>query len=87
MSIVIERGIPMPRAPKLSGKIVYPFGEMEVGDSFSVPLTGEQSSDGRTDKAYRRISCAAASWKRKNGRDFSTQIDRANSIVRCWRIA
>lgn len=86
MSITIERGIPMPHPAKQVGKKRrYPFGEMEVGDSFSVDLAGE-SYDHGGDKAQQRIMCAAAAWKRKNGRDFSTQIDRAAGVVRCWRI-
>ncbi len=87
MTIAIERGIPMPHAPKKHGRAArYPFGEMEVGDSFSVDLVGETYDHG-SDKAQQRIMCAAAAWKRKNGRDFSTQIDRDAGVVRCWRIA
>lgn len=87
MTIAIEHGIPMPQPAKQGGRRArYPFAAMEVGDSFSVELAVENYPDG-SDKAQQRIMCAAAAWKRKNGRDFSTQIDRDAGVVRCWRIA
>ncbi|MBN8844820.1 MAG: hypothetical protein J0H88_16385 [Sphingomonadales bacterium] len=88
MTIAIDKGIPMPRPPRSAGRARYRFGAMEVGDSFAVPLTDERYGNGRN-KVQQRIMCAAAAWKRRDGRahDFSTQIDRDAGVVRCWRIS
>lgn len=41
MTITIEKGIPAPTKPSSRSK--FPFGEMEVGDSFVVELNGHAS--------------------------------------------
>lgn len=41
MSITIEKGIAVPPKPVRGGQ--YPFGQLEVGDSFVVPRNGHKS--------------------------------------------
>lgn len=54
----------------------YPFGEMEVGDSFLAPL--EQWGSLRT---------RASQWKRKHNGSVVFQVKRVLQGIRVWRIA
>ena len=94
MSIAIERGVAIP-APRSRGHVrgrkpAYPFAALAVGESFTVPLTGEvYDGAGQSDKAQQRVMCAAANWKRRTHSKvaFTTRIDRDAGVVRCWRVA
>ena len=72
----IETGMEMP-LPRERG-LVYPFMDMKVGDSFAVPLN-------ETVRAA-RLCTAAAYFANRNGVKFTTRIDRAKGVRRCWRI-
>lgn len=85
--IAIETGFPVPETRGRPTK--YPFGKLEIGESFSVRITGEAYPNS-SEKAQQRIMCAAANWKRRGGRseaNFTTRIDRPAGVVRCWRVA
>lgn len=72
---IIEKGIPLPnpRAPK---KMMYPFREMEVGDSFALPSKKEGNCRNAANLFCRRNR---PTWK------FSVnKIDEKE--YRCWRI-
>ena len=70
----IEKTIPIPRAHATRGK--YPFHQMEIGDSFVVPVD-------------RRIAASVACdwYKRKHGMKFVTRKTEDGKFVRVWRIA
>jgi hypothetical protein len=71
----VEKGV----ARKQLG--IYPFGQMEVDDSFLVPSS---SKDDRR-RTQRHISAVSTSHGRRNGKRFSTR--QVEGGVRCWRIA
>lgn len=65
----VEKGVPMP--PPTKG--IYPFGSMEVGDSFEAKATRGA------------VSAAASDYGKRHGLKFSVrQID---GTIRVWRIA
>lgn len=64
----IEKGVPLIR-PRGS----YPFGEMEVGDSFAISSAQRKN-----------VSAAAAAYGKSHGRKYAVR----KSVIgaRCWRI-
>jgi hypothetical protein len=66
----IERGLPLPPDAKVG---VYPFGEMEVGDSFLTAV------------ARRRVAAAASDYGKRHGRRFSVR-QQADGL-RVFRVA
>lgn len=83
--IVIERGIAV--LPAGTGRPrMYPFPDMEVSDSFSIPLSGETHPSGG-DVAVQRLRSAADSYARKYGGQYVVRTDRETNKARCWRIA
>lgn len=68
MEFRIEGGVEVP------GRVAYPLGEMEVGDSFVV--SGELEE-----------SIRSASWQygRRHGRRYAVRRD-ARGLLRCWRV-
>ena len=83
MTIQIEKDVPLP--PEGMGRPAkYPFRDMEIGDSFSVPLTGVRQ-DGQ-DIAATRLRSRASSAAKEIGRKFAVRTDNENNVVRCWRV-
>jgi len=68
VSIKIENGIPVPPV-----RAVWPFGEMEVGDSFLVPAGREKAA-----------KSSAWTYGRKHGIRFTARMEKKG--VRIWRI-
>jgi hypothetical protein len=92
MQITIEKTIPIPANVSDCGRpAVFPFRQMEVGDSFAVPLTGEAHATAagghKWDKAVRRIRNAAIYHQRKHGMKFTVRELRDEGVARCWRVA
>lgn len=81
----IEKGVPLPEftvgAPRK-----YPFPDMEVGDSFTVPLEGKQGARG-LDRAAEKVRSAACNFSRRCGWKFIIRTDRAAGLARCWRVS
>jgi len=74
----VEHGVPIPQrrnAPKR-----YPFRDMEIGDSFFVPLNGEKSS-----KVFARIAGAAIRDARSRG-GIKYAVRSVEGGVRVWRV-
>lgn len=69
--LVIEKGVPVP--PRKYRTRVYPFSDMEVGDSFKL------------DDRKKSVECAASYYGRRNGKKFACRKD--GDGVRVWRIA
>ena len=71
--IVIEKGIPKPPSPQQRIKKVYPWRDMEVGDSFfsnRVPFENMQASASKTGKLL--------GWK--------FEVHRESDGHRVWRV-
>ena len=72
----IEKNIPIP----ISVYNKYPFGEMEVGDSFFVSVKNEDRH-----VIGNNIRSAARSGRWGDGK-FTTKWIKAETGYRCWRI-
>lgn len=72
--ITVEKGRPIP--PLTTKK--YPFGEMEIGDSFWVPM-GENE-----EKTKNMIRCAAGAFGRRRVMKFS--VRKIDNGFRVWRV-
>lgn len=83
MIFKIDKGLPMPKISKGRPRI-YPFSEMEVGDSFAVPITDNLSLGNNKNSSLLRS--AATAYTRKYGDKFSVLLDRPNKVARCWRV-
>jgi len=68
----IEKNVPL-QGTKRGAPPKYPFGEMEVGDSFFVP--------GKTPKS---IGASMANWARRYGVRFAARS--VDGGVRVWRV-
>ena len=80
----IEKNVPMP-TPTTGRPRRYPLPDMEVGDSFAVPIQGVMTPKG--DKAALLVSSAAKQYSKRHGGKFVIRTDRENGVVRCWRMA
>lgn len=79
--IIIERGVPMPE----SRQYKYPFADLEVGDSFTIPLSGQISRHGE-DLSSVRLRSAASAFGRKYGGRFLVRVNKTSGVVRCWKV-
>ena len=79
----IEKGVPVPALP--SGRLrryetkaggEYPFLQMEIGDSFVVPIDRRVAVG---------VSCVW--YKKKRGMKFTTRKTEDGKFVRVWRIS
>lgn len=70
----IDKGIPMPTAR--SGIAVYPWADMEIGDSFAVQLIDRE-----------RVRSAASLQRERRGWSFVTRTvtEDGDTVVRVWR--
>lgn len=78
-SYSVSSGIPI--APGKYRKRLYPFGTMEIGDSFPLADNSYQEVD--------RVRAAAQEWQRRHSpMKFAVrQVDPTTKEYRCWRIA
>jgi hypothetical protein len=74
MEFKIEKNIPV--APRGGSSTVYPFGQMEPGDSFLI--LGDEI-------AVHRARCAASWWAKRKNQSFA--VRKTPEGFRCWRIA
>lgn len=94
--IVIEAGIPVPPKKAFVGrggrKSKYPFEDMQVGDSFAMPL-GRQKKypSNRGAVSYKNEtllrSAAHGCAKRNPGMRFTVRRLDDEGMVRVWRVA
>lgn len=73
--IKIETGMAIPETRGAGA--IYPFGEMEIGESFSLPLTDRITN----------LRAAAKMFGVRNGKKFTVRTIRDEGVARCWRIA
>ena len=76
----IEKDVPIPERHTGRGNRQFPFPEMQVGDSFFVPL------DGRIPSNVQQSIAGAGRQNRTMSRFTSRQVTE-NGVqgVRCWR--
>lgn len=84
VTLRIERGIPSPPPSHGRGNPKYPLAELQVGDSFAVPLTGIQK--GGQDIAAWQLRNAASQAGRRLGRRFTCSLEPDGLSIRCWRV-
>jgi len=75
--IAIDKEIPIPESRKSTGrKRMYPFHDLDVGDSFFV----------ETNEPHHRVKSLLQSVRKSRFPDkkFTTRI--VNGGVRCWRV-
>ena len=70
-TFVIEKGIPVAKA---RGRKKYPFGDMEVGDSFLADMSQRQ-----------RLANAACFYGKRNNCRFTVRAVEGG--IRVWRVA
>lgn len=81
----IESNIPLP--PVVRGRPrKYPFFDMQVGDSFAIPLLNQKDAKGQ-DKAVTLLRSAGNGHGNRYGQKFIVRTDRVDNIARCWRVA
>jgi hypothetical protein len=78
MTYVVDKDVPIPAARGAYSK--YPFGDVEVGDSFIVP---PGDIDPRV--VANRVQVAAKGFGRRNGMLFTTRS--TSQGVRVWRVS
>lgn len=84
MTITIDKGIPLPPSRGALGRTIYPFADMEIGDSIRLPVrSGKTPEQDRS----RLSSCAASFCKRHPRYKFTTRIVDDGKAVRVWRVA
>lgn len=83
----IQKGvpIPVPDYPDAQGYCPYPFGKMEVGDSFSMEVT---RNDGKLEAlfhAMRQFTELTGTHMRTKAVEFTQGDD--GLVIRVWRVA
>lgn len=88
-AIKIEKGIPLPASTRHGSGILYPWAELEVGDSFSVPDDAGFVNGSKFSKVQSTlISCARTYAKRHNPTaKFTVRVIKNEGVVRVWRVA
>lgn len=76
-----------PIPPISSRQRKYPFKIMEIGDSFSVPLSARSDRPDRAADLIKVSILGSARRKRfPDGRLFCVRTEKEEGVVRCWRI-
>jgi hypothetical protein len=82
-NIAIDKDVPLPDNRRRLPRTAYPFSEMQVGDSFAVPVPS-----GKNPSSFSAHMCTAAyQWGRTKNAKFSVRIIDEKTKVRVWRIA
>jgi hypothetical protein len=87
LDIVIEKNVPIPPKRRATGPrgTKYRFGDMDIGDSFALPLGGEVRNGNYLSTL--RLTNAAASYKaRTPGFTFCIRTLPDEEEVRIWRM-
>ena len=87
----IEKSIPIPtrRRGGQRGETKYPWADMKIGDSFSVPARGPTKTR-QQDLAQNTLATSARYWaivNQKNTFKVTTRLSDDRKFVRCWRTA
>ena len=97
MEYKIEKGLPIPKIQGIGGLKFgvskYPLSQLDVGDSFSIPLLGSErkcrNNGGSQDRAPMNLASAISNYYKthKDGKKFTIRTIKDEGVVRCWRIA
>ena len=88
MFAINQDKIPVPACVRTGGRhAVYPFAQMQVGDSFDAPRDRGDKPNG-DDRRRDIISSCANGWAKKHNptAKFTTRLIDEKT-VRCWRVA
>lgn len=77
----VEKGVPIPAPVGVGRPRLYPWDEMQVGDSFAIPLNGLSVGVVRA----RLVASAANAQRRIPGFRIITAVDAV--AIRAWRVA
>lgn len=86
MTFQLEADVPVPARAAPNRDAKYPFNQMEVGQSFLVPLTGE---DNDVNRIRRRMNSACGTAQRRirktTGNEVRFTSRTVTEGVRVWR--
>lgn len=82
MTYKIEKGVPVPSRGLPAKPIPYPFGEMELGDSFVVPIPKDLDGE----RLVKRILSIAKRYRDDVQADFAISARVRPEGVRVWRV-
>lgn len=71
----VEKGVPLP------SKSGFPFGEMEIGDSFLIPLNGV-----KVNVMQMKVNQSAKSFKNSFNQGFKVKTRKTDEGLRVFRI-
>ena len=88
IDIVIDKGIPIPPIASKGGRRtgkrrLYPWADMEVGDSFAVPADGKMDARKKSMTLLTIAHSPVSTLARRNWRFTARSFD---DHVRIWRI-
>jgi len=78
----IEKDVPLPPVSRRGGggrSSIYPFAEMQTGDSFPVPFGDEDPK-----KVIRRVRTAILVFRRSH-KDYKFRTRQDSTHIRVWR--
>lgn len=83
-AIKVDKGIPRPRGAGRRGGTKYPWEDMQVGDSFAVPLRGRPAS-----AVQAGLTSSKSGAQKKYGHKYVTSVvdEDGVRVVRVWRVA
>jgi hypothetical protein len=81
VSFTIDKNVPVPASTAGRGP-VYPFTDMQVGDSFLVPVAAGEAA---TKRAAGLSRAASMNAKKNAGRKYT--VRKVEGGVRVWRLA
>lgn len=75
LTVEFEKDVPIPPVGRKAGTPLYPFGDLEPGDSMHIEVTG---------KDITRLQTAAHKYGQYHSQKFTTR--KTDTGVRVWRI-
>lgn len=75
----VENDIPVTPLDPTKKRILYPFKDLDIGQSFFVPFDGHHE-----DEVRNRVGSAAYKAGKRLGRKFTVRL--AGDGFRCWRL-
>lgn len=75
----VESGVDLP--PPNTGGPKYPWADMDIGDSFTVPVGDEDAG-----KVADRVQRAGASWCERNRPSAAVRTRQQGDEIRVWMV-
>lgn len=84
MDYKIEKKVPIPtQKGRRRGTSKYPFAEMNVGDSFTIPYDKNKDTYWTKQTSLKQ---SARRWALLNGKKWDFQTTKEEHTIRIWRI-